>query len=1283
MRAQRIALAPFYYDGLDPDGRLGGGKTLMPLSATTSVAVQGPVSNVETIIQNGPSSNRVDLVLLGDGYTEANLGTYASNVGGALDYMFASEPFKTYRTFFNAYRVDVISNESGVDNDPDPGILRDTALDMGFWCGGVERIFCIDLAKVDEAASAAPARDVTMALANSTKYGGSAYFNPRLAMFSGGNQFAGDVATHEVGHSLGRLADEYDYADGARWTFGEPTARNVSSLTADSMAAHGAKWAAWLGDPGAGYSGLHDTYEGAGYYQFGLYRPTEFSKMRVIGPPFNHPSAEGLVLQFYQFVRPIDDGTPDGLELEQNAVAFVDPVDPVGHALAIQWYVDGAPIPGATQETFDVGAADFPLGDHLLSATVTDTTWLVRDEPARSTWMTETRTWPVTIGDFRPVVTAPAFISELEGTLISFAISVSDPDGDPIATLTATGTAIAAGGVFTEDPSHASGTFQWTPTLTQSGLYEVTFTAMNGRTGRAVTRIEVIDTDKRPEVTAPGMVTGPEASLVTFDVSVVDPDGDPINSLTASGLPLIAGAVFETDPLNTSGRFRWEPGYDQSGTYPMRFVASNVYADTAVTEIVVTNVDQAPVLTALTNVSTLEGVEIVVEVFAEDPDNELIQSLTVTGTAVVAGGVFTPSAANDQGLFRWTPDFDQAGDYSVTFTAANALEGHATTAITVTDAKRPPQVSAPAAISGPEGSLIEFTATASDPDGQPVESLSSGPLPPGAEFLVDPSFTSGTFRWTPGFDQAGVYSVLLSTTSACRPSSVSGVLICDRGTATVEVTVANLDRAPTVDAPAAVAGPEGAPISFHVSAGDPDGEAIVSLLAAPLPPLAAFTQEPGNLGGTFAWTPDFTQAGLHAVTFTASNALAGAATTSIEIADVDRPPVVGAPETSAVNEGLLLAFAVTASDPDFDPITTLEVIDLPPGATFSVAGTHQSGDFAWTPGFDQAGDYVVSFRATNAATGVAAANIAVHDVNRPPVADPGGPYQGVSGIPIPFDGGASSDPDGGALGFEWVFGDGMGSTSANPLHAYSHAGTYNVSLTVRDTGDPPGVAVASTTASVIDVFQARAFVENSYRTIRLGSGKPLWCARCEATGASFAPTDVIVSSVEVGYGGGSVPAAASKSGSVTDSDRNGILDLEVCFTKEDLRTLLASVPPGRNSIPLDLSGGLTTGARVRGTVQVDVMGSGEGLAAALSPNPVRRDAVLTFRTEQSGWVRVALFDLRGRKVATLVDDPRLAAGYHDVSIRAVGSGVALASGIYFYRVETSVGAVTGRFAVMK
>jgi PKD repeat protein len=92
-------------------------------------------------------------------------------------------------------------------------------------------------------------------------------------------------------------------------------------------------------------------------------------------------------------------------------------------------------------------------------------------------------------------------------------------------------------------------------------------------------------------------------------------------------------------------------------------------------------------------------------------------------------------------------------------------------------------------------------------------------------------------------------------------------------------------------------------------------------------------------------------------------------------------------------------------------------------------------------------------------------------VNTPPVADPNGPYTGVVGVAVMFDGTGSSDPDGTIVSYDWDFGDGSTGTGPQPQHAYAAPGVYDVTLTVTDdAGDTS--APATTTATIDPANQA-------------------------------------------------------------------------------------------------------------------------------------------------------------------------------------------------------------------
>ena len=565
-----------------------------------------------------------------------------------------------------------------------------------------------------------------------------------------------------------------------------------------------------------------------------------------------------------------------------------------------------------------------------------------------SNTLTGSATTAIIIGpdERQPVVTAPATASGTVLTLITFPVSAADPDGDPILSFTASGSAITAGATFTVNASNTSGTFSWTPAFNQEGSYAVTFTAWNSLTATATTFITVTErTDRAPIVTAPTTASGMVGIPMSFTVSAVDLDGQAITSLTATGLP--PGATFTTNVASTQGTFNWTPNL--IGSFTVTFTAANALSGSKSTVLTIgPNETPRPVVTAPATASGNEGSLITFTVSASDPDG-LPLVLTASGSAITAGAAFSANASGTSGTFSWTPTFSQSGSYSVTFTAANGNGGIdiATTNITVVNVPTGTIVSAPPSLTGP-GCPLHFVVTASNSDGLSIVSLTGAPLPAGATFVVNAANTSGTFDWTPSFTQAGCYSITFTATD-----SNGGT-----GSATTTICITSVDRAPVVLAPSTASGPEGALLTFTATAVDPDGTPILSFAAPSLPPGATFTVNATNSSGTFAWTPTFTQAGSYTATFVACSALcpgetvcalSGTATVAITITNtsVCQTPVAdaGGPYLGVLN-GPIQFDGSLSSDAGGSPLTYewdfgdgTTAVGVSPTHAYSTAGT--------------------------------------------------------------------------------------------------------------------------------------------------------------------------------------------------------------------------------------------------------------------------------------------------------------------------------------------------------
>jgi hypothetical protein len=357
---------------------------------------------VTTIRNNGDPANRVDLVVLGDGYTTAELTQFASDVETAVNGFFGQEPFREYRRYFNVHRVDVVSAESGVDH-PEDGTYKNTALDAYYNCGGTERAICASYSKVDAILSTsvdADQRDIILVIVNDSAYGGT---GGTMSVVSTHTQTV-ELVLHEVGHSFGLLADEYDYGNCSTTSY-EPSQVNV---TIDTDPEH-IKWNQGGGPP-TGWiesgtaipttdtvTGQPGLYEGAKYCAFDVYRPTYNSKMRALNRPFDQINTEQLIKRIYNWVSPLDSTSPaqDTVVLQKTqAQEFrASVMRPRTHSLEVEWFVNNQYQSSGSEFTFDT--ASFAQGIYTVTADVTDPTSLVRYDPANV--LLDSHSWTVSV----------------------------------------------------------------------------------------------------------------------------------------------------------------------------------------------------------------------------------------------------------------------------------------------------------------------------------------------------------------------------------------------------------------------------------------------------------------------------------------------------------------------------------------------------------------------------------------------------------------------------------------------------------------------------------------------------------------------------------------------------------------------------------------------------------------------------------------------------------------------------------------------------------------------
>lgn len=262
---------------------------------------------VVTTLQKASKGNGINIILMGDAFSETEIkdGTYDEYMEDAMEALFSAEPYTTYRSFFNVYSINVISDRSGYSRGT--GKLE-TFFGEGTHVGGNDETvmeYAMEVLDDDEMHDA-----LILVLMNREYYAGTCYmYYPSDGDYGRGLSIAyfplgtdeemfSQLLLHEAaGHGFAKLDDEYSY-DG-RMPASEMTEhrrlakygwhRNVD-LTSDWDEV---KWSRFLYDERYVYEGL-GVYEGASTYRYGAYRPTYDSIMNNNQGGFNAPSREAI-----------------------------------------------------------------------------------------------------------------------------------------------------------------------------------------------------------------------------------------------------------------------------------------------------------------------------------------------------------------------------------------------------------------------------------------------------------------------------------------------------------------------------------------------------------------------------------------------------------------------------------------------------------------------------------------------------------------------------------------------------------------------------------------------------------------------------------------------------------------------------------------------------------------------------------------------------------------------------------------------------------------------------
>ncbi|HUJ71319.1 MAG TPA: putative Ig domain-containing protein [Verrucomicrobiae bacterium] len=552
---------------------------------------------------------------------------------------------------------------------------------------------------------------------------------------------------------------------------------------------------------------------------------------------------------------------------------------------------------------------------------------------------------------------------------LQFAVSATDPNNNP---LNYSASPLPSGASL--DPTN--GTFSWTPSSSQGGLYQITFVATDsaGLSVSNTTLISVLasETDGLIDWWKFDQTSG---TIATDSAGTASGTLSNFAFTATSGWTtgIIGGALafdgvddfvhLDSSQLNLTNNFSvsaWLRPHDAiNGACSYLSVRSRYASSGFNFEINKTGLQLTGQTTAGWQIIGFYGGQFhndtwyhVVVVYDKSTIKVYINGVAITadfGADPNLGGDFImdPTASSKIGAENANSDLgyvfngliDDLRIYNRTLIPAEIQALYQ-------EGDQPPVLAPISAQTVGAGQLLEFPLSASDPDSATL-TYSAGPLPSGASF----DSVNGIFSWIPTLSQTGAYSVTFSVTDG---------LLTNSQTASITVTG---DVSQVVDQPPALTPisdqtvAAGQPLAFTLSATDPDSTNL-TFFAAPLPAGATVSASTG----AFSWTPTLSQTGAYAVTFSVTDGLlTNSQTASITVTGsvnqvTDQPPVLAPVAAQSVVAGQVLSFTLSASDPDSSTLT-YSANALPDGASLDPT----TGAFTWTPSNTQTGVFSVTF----------------------------------------------------------------------------------------------------------------------------------------------------------------------------------------------------------------------------------------------------------------------------------------------------------------------------------
>jgi tetratricopeptide (TPR) repeat protein len=506
------------------------------------------VTEIKTLVAAGDPIKRMDVVVVADGFTSAELGAFEKAADAVARTVLTVEPFKNYSRYVSVHRVSVVAEESGL-----AGTRLGAKLEKG-------RILVCDRDLAATYGRLAPDADLVIACVNVKDV--RATGSPGVITIDASGEFS-DTFLHELGHAVGLLDDEYvDASVTDRFVEYDKTKESEHVNTTRDSNPKSSKWHYWLLPPAIPEK--IGCFEGCFYRDKGYFRPASNCRMRTMNFKSYCPVClEQMEKSFYSRLEPIDDVSvrvpevflwkDDATKIAASTIAITAGAEKLGGFVA-KWYVDDRPAPAAAVKSagvkteLNLKTLNLPAGAHeaVLRVDLKDVR-VRRDDGLLSS----VRAWRLYVKDTpRPRITAPERVTAVRGEPVSFDVSVEGLSADQ--RLDAEG---PMGSAFID--SDQGGRFVWCPGRTARGLFHLVLkVGLGDQAVKHVTEILIQDPAHNvpPVFRDQGLVLAARGKDLALKLEAFDADGDGL-VFTAKKLP--EGAIL--DPMR--GILYWRPSY--------------------------------------------------------------------------------------------------------------------------------------------------------------------------------------------------------------------------------------------------------------------------------------------------------------------------------------------------------------------------------------------------------------------------------------------------------------------------------------------------------------------------------------------------------------------------------------------------------------------------------------------------------------------------------------------------------------------------------------------------